>query len=432
MILSAAAALLFTLPLPAQDSPSLRGPNRDGTHPSATIRTDWQAKPPTVAWTKDVGYGFAQVAVAKNRALTAGYAQDAKKSFLCCFDAETGKDLWKVEYPDTCGGFREGLIGPVATPAIDGDRFYMVAAMGALTCFDLATGQKVWEQLTNKDPGSPRFGDYGDGASPVILGDRLLAHLSTSAKSAAWHAFDKKDGKLLWSHPIEKREPASRQDKADRAYACAVPMTWQGKPHLVLVSNASVDLVDLEGGKRVFTHPIAEHQLNWGPFPDPAVFDTDKILLGLWYSGKANALALQVTAEGFKQVWANKSLGRGAYSFVLRDGCAYGYGGDGLQCVDLKSGKVQWKWRSGLDQGEVITVGDKLVWLSTSGTLYIGEAAPDKPGPIAEFKAIGKPTKDLKADKARYNATVSTSPSFAAGRLYCRSPWGDVVCVDVR
>jgi outer membrane protein assembly factor BamB len=145
----------------------------------------------------------------------------------------------------------------------------------------------------------------------------------------------------------------------------------------------------------------------------------------------------QVTAAGIAPVWGNKSLGRGAYSYVLRDGHAYGYGSDGLQCVDLKDGKVKWKWRSDdsklrIDQGEVIRVGNKLVWLSTSGMLYVGEAAPDKPGPIAEFKVIGKSSKDLKADKARYNATVSTSPVFAAGRLYCRGPGGDVVCVDAR
>jgi len=122
----------------AQDSACFRGPNHNGTYPDATIRTNWKEKPPQVLWTKDVGYGFAGIAVAGKRALTAGYDFETRKSTLYCLNTDTGAEEWQIQYADTCGGRRRGLIGPIPTPVIDGDRVYVVAAMGALYCFDLA------------------------------------------------------------------------------------------------------------------------------------------------------------------------------------------------------------------------------------------------------------------------------------------------------
>ena len=81
---------------------------------------------------------------------------------------------------------------------------------------------------------------------------------------------------------------------------------------------------------------------------------------------------------------------------------------------------------------EIICVGDKLVWMSTSGMLYVRQASPDKGGPIAGMNVFGACPKDTKKDLAGYNGKVTSSPTFANGRLYCRAPWGEVVCLDVK
>jgi hypothetical protein len=128
-------------------------------------------------------------------------------------------------------------------------------------------------------------------------------------------------------------------------------------------------------------------------------------------------------------------MGKGTFTHVICGGHVYGFGIKGLQCVDLEDGKTEWNWRAkgkeSRDQGEITLVGDKLVWLSTSGVLYAGDASPDADGPSAQFNAIGQCTKDIRKDKARYNSICCVAPTFAEGRFYCRSPWGTVVCVDV-
>jgi outer membrane protein assembly factor BamB len=420
----------------AQDAPGLRGPKGDGTYPEATLRSDWRANPPKVLWRTDVGYGFSAAVVTGERVITAGYAPDEGQSALQAFDASTGKALWRTAYADSCGGPRRGLNGPIATPLIEDGRVYMVAAMGALYAFDLATGAKVWEAAANRDKDAARpYGEFGDGVSPAVFDDLIVVQLSLTTNSAAWQAYGKKDGKLVWSHPVEDR-PGDRKP-GDRAYSPPAMRTWNGKRLLVLVSSALIEGVDLRTGERMWSHSLADLQMRYGPFPEPVFFENDKFFLGCWYSLRGTAIAFQMTEGGLSRLWSNSSIGKGAYSTVVRDGHAYGYGAEGLHCVDLQTGKVRWKWRSPdpavvKDQGEIILVGDKLVWLSTSGMLYIADASPERREPLAEFKAIGPCGKPLGKDKARYNNVVSTSPALSGGRLFCRAGWGELVALDFR
>ncbi len=239
----------------------------------------------------------------------------------------------------------------------------------------------------------------------------------------------------MWSLPVKQRQ--AKNETVDRAYSPAALCNIKGKPHVILVSNASIDCADLQTGAPAWSYSIADFNMMYGPFPEPIVFDKDKFFLGVWYYTKANCIVFQIGDTGLTEVWKNDTIGKGCYSCVIHGGHVYGYGVKGLNCVDVLNGKMKWRWRSddprvAKDQGEVILVGDKLVWLSWSGMLYVGEASPDKRGPIAEFRALGACTRDLRKEKAKYNDVTATSPVFASGRIYCRSPWGELVCVDVR
>jgi outer membrane protein assembly factor BamB len=416
----------------AQDSPSFRGPNGNGAYPNASIRTNWKEKAPKV-WSKEVGYGFSEATVAGKKVVTAGYSTEAGKSFLFCFDADTGKELWKVEYADSSGGPRGSMSGPAATPVIDGDRVYMVAVMGVIYCMDLNTGAKVWEKVTNKDSGT-MYGQFGDGASVLIAGDLAIAHLTTSSSSAAWLAFNKKDGAVVWTYPVTTR--LGKEKVADRSYSPATLCKVNGKSCVLLISDAVIDCVELSKGAKVWSHSIADLALDYGPFAEPVFYAQDKFVLGTWY-GNANLMAFQIGADGLTRTWKCKeSIGKGGYSCVVNNGMVFGYGVQGLNCVDLADGKSKWDWRSSnpklhKDQGEVILVGDKLVWVTTSGMLYVGSASPQKMEPLGEFKALKDCAKNLKKDRCQFN-NISASPVFAGGRVYVRGSWGELACIDFK
>lgn len=64
-----------------------------------------------------------------------------------CFDADTGKELWKVEYlqrfiPPEQPGIGKG---PNSTPTVDRDRVYMLGLGGMFHCVEIATGKVLWK-----------------------------------------------------------------------------------------------------------------------------------------------------------------------------------------------------------------------------------------------------------------------------------------------
>jgi outer membrane protein assembly factor BamB len=279
-------------------------------------------------------------------------------------------------------------------------------------------------------------GQYGDGVSPVIAGDLVVVQTTTLENRAAWHALEKRTGDLRWSVPVPARKPKQRVDLVDRPYSPAVPCAVGGEPHLILVGNAAIDCVARDTGARTFSHSIEDLQIAYGPFPEPVFFAPDRFFLGVWYSRQANAVVFRLGAEGMTREWSNRSIGKDTYSYVVLDSHAYGHGARGLQCVDLSSGDVRWEWRPGdrgrrKDSFEVIAVGHALVWISSSGTLYAGSASPRGPEPVAEFQAFAGFDADLRKERAQFNLSVCTSPAFAQGRIYCRSSWGELVCLDV-
>src|SRR5947207_647892 len=75
----------------AADWPQYRGPNLDGTT-AEKIRTDWNAKPPTVIWRKTIGPGWSSITVAGGRALTQARIDTPQgaREYCVALDAATG------------------------------------------------------------------------------------------------------------------------------------------------------------------------------------------------------------------------------------------------------------------------------------------------------------------------------------------------------
>src|ERR1035437_2843413 len=88
-------------PVVTSDWPQWRGPNRDSISPETGLALDWNAQPPRLMWTAEVGIGSGSVVVVKNRAFAAGWSSNhGGEDTVWCFDAETGSVLWKYTYPN--------------------------------------------------------------------------------------------------------------------------------------------------------------------------------------------------------------------------------------------------------------------------------------------------------------------------------------------
>jgi outer membrane protein assembly factor BamB len=96
-------------------------------------------------------------------------------------------------------------------------------------------------------------------------------------------------------------------------------------------------------------------------------------------------------------------------------------------CIDLESGQQIGK-SAPADSGpsaclSLTAAGQKLIILSASGILHIGETTPDGYREIGQYDVLQD------ANKPRM---FWTPPVLCNAKIYCRDYDGDLVCVDVR
>jgi outer membrane protein assembly factor BamB len=378
--------------------PIFRGPDRNGI----TAETGWKADlvggSSKQLWKASVGFGFSSLAVAGGRAFTMGNAGDTDTVF--CFDAETGKEVWKHSYacPRDPKYYDEG--GTSATPTIDGSRVYTISKSGHLFCLDAATGKEIWKRSVQQDPGA-KPPEWGFAGSPFVDGKRLILNVG-----AAGLCLDKETGATIW-----------QSANTPPGYSTPVPFEMGGKRGIALFVQKSVVAVDPVSGKPLWDFPWkTSYDAN---IADPIVSGNEVFISSGYGTGCA---LLRVEGGKASEVWRNKSMRNHFSSCVLWQGSLYGVDNDTgkkneIKCLDWKTGEVRWA-QAGLGCGSLIVADGKLVILGEKGELVVAEASP------SAWKELGR--------AQILSGRCWSHPVLVGGRLYARSGKGDVVCVDLR
>ena len=192
-----------------EDWPCWRGAGHDGVSRETGWLDRWPQTGPAILWKANVGTGFSSVAVAGGRVYTAGNADNTDTIF--CFDAESGKVLWKHSYTSDLGDkFFEG--GTTGTPSVDGNHAYFLSRWGDVFCFDAASGNVVWSKNLHRDAGA-RVPGWGFGGSVLVFHDLLLLNVGEAGMG-----LDKNTGKIGW-----------QSAKKDSGYSTPLPVEVGGK-----------------------------------------------------------------------------------------------------------------------------------------------------------------------------------------------------------
>jgi outer membrane protein assembly factor BamB len=387
---------IFATPLYAEDWPNWRGPSHNGISAEKGWKTDWPADGPPVLWKADVGIGFASFSVAGGRVYTTGH--DKEQDTLFCFDAATGKEIWKHSYPAELGDkYYEG--GTSATPTVSGNKVFHLSRWGDAMCLDAASGKVVWSKNVATET-EAEIPDWGFAGSPLVLGDLVFLTVGKHGMAVA-----KSSGDVKWKSGTE---PAGY----------ATPLPFLGKPGQLLFSGAKAYFcVEESTGKPVWDYPWrTQYGVNAA---DPIVSDGQ-----IFISSGYNKGCTLIKVEGNKpsKVWESKVMRTQFNSCVLVDGHLYGPdGNDGdkgpLKCLEWKTGKVKWE-RKGFGVGGVTVADGKLIALSARGELMVAPVSSEKFEPSSEAQVLG--------------GRCWTTPVLANGRIYCRNAAGDVVCLDVK
>lgn len=240
VFLALSAALAARGQARGEDWPQFRGPNCSGVSTAANSLPVKFSYTEHVAWSADVGDGIGSPVVAAGRVFTTGMA--GEKSFaVFCFDAATGKQLWRTEVP----------VGPrplpkltppnkhtSSTPAADAERVYVYFSTLGLLAFDARTGKQVWKREL---PVPYLVFGWGPGVSPVLHENMVLFNQDDDLNPALY-AVDKKTGKLLW-----------KTERSDMLASYSLPVICR--------SEGRAEIVVAGTGKLIGYDPADGHEL---------------------------------------------------------------------------------------------------------------------------------------------------------------------------
>lgn len=366
-----------------RDFPQFLGPNRDGAIRGIRLARDWDANPPKLLWRQPIGVGWSSFVAVGPWAVT--QEQRGGDEMVTCYEVETGTLRWshsnRVRFTSTLGND-----GPRATPTIHDGKVYTLGATGILDCIDFVTGERLWTHDIVEENGAA-VDNWGKANSPLVVDDRVIVSAGGS-NGRSLVAYHKDTGEKLWS-----------AGDARSAYASPMLMTLHGERQVVVVNEDQIAGHDLATGAVRWTHDWPGKSDANASNTQPHAVGENRIFVSKGYSVGAQLFEVLRDASGnwstSRPIWPDENAGRRVLksklsNVALRDGFVYGLDDGMLQCVELATGKSQWK-QGRFGHGQQLLVEDVLLVMNeNSGELSLVEATPEAFRLLAEFPALGR------------------------------------------
>ena len=402
-----ALALITSLPVAsAGDWPQILGPERTGIAAADERLADrWPDSGPCEIWRRDVGAGYAGVAVTAGRVIL--FHRVADREVVEALDAATGRPQWKADHPTSFMPQVGGGNGPLCVPVIHGNRVIVFGPQGVLTCLDAATGERLWMRETHREFGGQE-GYFGAGSTPLVVGGHVIVNVGGAKQDAGVVAFALATGATVWQATAE---PAS--------YAAPVQVAVGGEPHVLIVTRYACLLLDPATGDVRWRFPFGQR----GPTVNaatPVVPAAGRLFITAAYG--IGCVCADFDRSAATPKWEGPGpLATQYCTPIVADGHLYGIDGRDdvppadLVCIEAASGREVWRER-GFGYGTLLAADGKLLAAKTDGELVLLRATPAGVDVLARSRPLP--------------GTLRALPALAAGRLYLRDD-DTLMCLDV-
>ena len=387
-----AILVLLGLPRPvaAQEWTRFRGPDGSGSSETAFPGT-WTVK--DFAWTAELdGRGHSSPVVWGDRIFLNGALDDGATRSVMCYDAPSGKPLWKKHFKSSTSRIHNQNSHASSTPAVDESHVYSAWAMPEallVTALD-HKGNQVWQRELG-----PFTSQHGFGTSPIVYEDMVILGNEQDGESSLV-ALDRKTGEVRWRTP---------RRTAVVAYSTpAVLHRAAGESELIFQSQAhGISSINPRSGGTNWELDVFKMRTVGSPL---LVGD---LIIGACGSGGGSRNYVVAVRTGEKPKVAYRLEKSMPYvpTPVARGDLVFLWGDAGVvTAIEAETGSKVWQRRVGGNfSGSPVRAADKLYCISTEGDVVVLSAS-------RSYASLGR---------VPLGETSRSTPAIAAGRMLLRT-----------
>jgi outer membrane protein assembly factor BamB len=409
------------LPARADDWPQWRGPDGDGTSRETSLPVVWD-KTSGIKWQCALPeWGDSTPAIWQNSIFLTTQV-DNRKMFVLKIDKTKGQIEWTRQVGDEecpqrpIGGkpgeqrrhqsFASSHNFASPSPVTDGRHVVVHFGDGDLAAYDF-DGRQLWKRNLQKD-----YGDYtiwwGHANSPVLCGDLVIsvcmqdscADLPGRLAPSYVVAHDLATGRERWKTP---RMTTAHAEECD---SYVTPIFWKnnGRLEMVVLGGRVLDAYEPSSGKRFWELPdlVGSRTITGATIAHGMIYATQGM--------REPLLAVRPGGDGKRTsedvVWKCTQATPDSITPVVWQQWLFMVSNEGIaQCLDAKTGRVQWKKRlKGDYRASPVAADGRVYFLNTRGLTTVVAASRD-------FRRL--------AENALDDDTLA-SPAVSSGRLYIR------------
>ncbi len=378
-----------------------RGPNYNGS-------SDCKNTPGKIDLDRDLlwktslpGKGSGTPIVAAGKVFISSTVKGGKDLLGLCYDAETGKELWRKELSEANMKVPQNeLVSP--SPASDGKYVFYLFGNGDLAALDFS-GNKIWSRNLVDVYGNFSV-KYGYSSSPLVYGDKLIVTLLRNPKPYRQRindielksyilGFDLKTGKTLYQH--HRRTDAT--EECPDAYSSAIIWSNKGKDELIVMGGDNVTGHDPDTAKELWRYLYTpDHHPWWRLVSTPSW--GEGVFIGVLPRGDDGEFAVKVDKTGLLDesnvLWRRQVKGADCSSPLYYKGAFYLIDDKRkITCLDPQSGNVNWQATvegGGRWWSSPTAADNKIYSLKESGELVVFAADKGKFELICRVQLQGK------------------------------------------
>ncbi len=344
--------------LSSQENSFWRGPERNGIFNETGLLDKWPEEGLTKLWEfKGLGTGYASVAIASGKIITAG----TKNSITSLFAFDMNGDLlWKqelgTEWTKTYPGIR-------STPIIRGEKGYILNGLGKLFCFHIDNGHILWSKDFIEEFDGKEI-QHGYSEIFATKGDTLFC--TPGGKKYNIIALNRHNGEIIWVSAGKQRASA---------YCNPLSINHKGRDLLITHTDSAMVALNPQNGEMLWSYTLScKHHIH----ANTPIYKNGKLFLIDGFETGSAMLELDDDGMGYKILWKDTLLDETNGNAV--------WIGDNIYCsaetkkkfccADAKTGEMKYYTRT-YAPGTVVAADGKLYCYSYAGHLGLLEPGKD-------------------------------------------------------